>query len=54
MKEENAKLNQELVKIQFVKDTLDAEVKSKEKLRKIKKNTKLLNKIIKKQLDDKE
>ena len=52
MKEENAKLNQELGKIQFDKHTLDAEVKSEEKLRKIKKNTKLFNEIIKKQLDD--
>ena len=50
LKEENGKLNQELEKIQYDKDKLDAEVKSKEKLRKIKKNTKLFNDIIKNSL----
>ena len=39
MKEENAKLNQELGKIQFDKYTLDAEVKSEEKIAKTKKVT---------------
>ena len=48
LREENTKLNQELGKIQYDKDRLDAEVKSEEKLRKIKKNTKLFNDIIKK------
>ena len=51
-KEENAKLTQEIGKILYDKDKLNAEAKSEEKLRKIKKNTKLFNGIIQKQIDD--
>ena len=51
LKEEKAKLNHELGKIQYDKDT-DDEVKSEEKLRKVKKNTKLFYDIIQKHLDD--
>ena len=52
LKEENRKLNLEIGKIQFDKDKVEAKVKSNEKLKKIKKNTELFNKIIEKQLND--
>jgi hypothetical protein len=46
IKEENAKMNVEIGQLQFDKDKLEAETKAKNKLDKIKKNTKLFNDII--------
>ena len=47
MKEENYKLNVELANMQNTKETSEVESKAKEKIDKIKENTKLFNKIIK-------
>ena len=47
MKEENDKLNVELANMQNKKETSEVELKAKEKIDKIKENTKLFNKIIK-------
>ena len=52
LKEENQKIAMEIGHLQFNNDKVEAEVKSREKLSKMKENTKLLNRIIEKQLDD--
>ena len=52
LKEENKKMNSEIGKIQYDKDKIEAENKSKDKLVKMKKNTLLFNKIIEKQIAD--
>ena len=52
VKEENVKLNLEVGKNQYEKDRLAAKNKSKEKIEKIKNNTKLFNDMIQKQIDD--
>ena len=49
-KEENTQLNLEIGKLQYNKDKLEAEVKAEEKLKKIRENTLLFNKIIENKL----
>ena len=46
LKEENVKMAEELGKIQWNKDKMDAEIKAKQKMAKIKENTILFNEII--------
>ena len=52
LKEENVKLNLEIGKLHCDKDNDEAKVKAEEKLKKMKKNTQLFNKILEKQLAD--
>ena len=52
VQDENMNLNSEIAKIQSDRDVIEAESKSKEKLVKMKQNTKLFNKLIEKQLND--
>ena len=52
MEEENGKLNLELGHIQCAKDKLEAKYKSEVKIKKIKENTKIFNKIIEKHISD--
>ena len=49
LKEENAEILEKLGLMQWNKDKRDAELKAKEKMEKIKQNTKLFNEIIRKQ-----
>ena len=49
LKEENNKILEKLGQIQWDSDKKEAEIKAKEKIEKIKENTKLFNEIIKKQ-----
>ena len=51
LKEEKDKINKELVNLQVSRDKIEAKEKSEEKLKKIKKNTKLFNKIIANKLE---
>ena len=52
VKQENEKICAEIGRLQFDKDKVEAQVKAKEKLSKIKENTKLFNRIIQNQIDD--
>ena len=52
LKSENEKISIEIGQLQYDKDKFEAEVKAKEKLSKIKQNTKLFNELIEKQIDD--
>ena len=52
IKEENSKIKVKLGQIQWDKDKLEAEFKAREKLQKIKKNTKIFNDIIEKQIEN--
>ena len=52
LKEENAKMNLEIGTLQYDKDKLEAVYKAENKIKKVKENTKLFNKIIEKQLED--
>ena len=49
LKEENNKILEKLGQMQWDTDKKEAEIKAKEKIEKIKENTKLFNEIIKKQ-----
>ena len=52
LKEENTKILEKLGQLQWNTDKRDAEIKAKEKMEKIKENTKLFNDLIKKQTNE--